>query len=257
MVAPSILFVFDVSALIPGKTRDWQELAQLGQVYLPQAVVEEMQFLCDRATEPEIETVAREFARFFPNSGWQVTEASASHPSLQPDSGQTLSKKARRSLAVAQATYGLYQEQPQALVVLIANDQPLLKKVQSLGAPTLGGLTTAVLRQWCRTVQSPASIAPQFRAAAQAAGTGGMAAARPRPTPRPPTSAGPGSATSARSSKTKSHQRRSGHPKFLSQLISGLIALIFFVGGGLLLWRFIHAPSFNQVWQQLGLSEKK
>ena len=258
----SILLVFDVSALIPGKTREWQEFAQVGQCVLPQAVSEEMQFLCDRATEPDIETTAREFSRFYPNSGWQVTTANASHPKLQPASGQTLSKKARRALAVAQTAYGLTQEQPNALVVLVANNQPLLKSMQGLGVETLGGLTTALLRQWSRSGQPPAAIAKQLQVAKSRPATSSVAS--PNSSVRPnsamhPTMGGNGKvppALSRASVKTKT-KPRSGHPGAFSQMISGLLALVFFLGGSLLLWRFIQPASFNQVWQQLGLPGAK
>lgn len=194
------VLLIDISAIMAGRTLEWQEYWRVGQCYLPQVVYEEIQFFCNRAPDPNQEQTAREFMRFFPSSGWTLATAHATHPNLTPPSGQAISKRARLALATAQCVYGLSQEQPDKLVVFVANNQPLLQKIPALGASNLCGITTTALLQWSRTGQRPPAVSQQMQAAIKAnessgrtqqprAGTGvppASASSRPTSTGSPP-----------------------------------------------------------------------
>lgn len=249
-----VLLIFDLSAVLAGKTRDWQELSQSGTCFLPQTVLEEIQFLCNRAPDPAIEPIAREFIRFYPTSGWQVTQTSAAHPALQPASANGLSKKARQSLAVAQCSYGVAQESPDSLVVLVANDQPLLQSIFAVNAPNLCGVTVAALRQWGRTQQAPPAIARQLQLMQSFSSNGNVTDGQSIATPRPsvtPTS--PRSTPGITGPASASLKPASTRPGALSQIIAGLLAIGGLVIAGLVAWWIIQPQSFNQFWRQTGL----
>ena len=199
---PPILVVVDLSAIMAGTTREWQEYSRVGKCFLSQVVYEEIEFLCNRAPEPNLEKTSREFIRFYPNSGWQVSTANETHPSLTPADSQALSKQARLALATVQCAYGLSQEQTTQLVVLVSNSQPLLQRLQALEAPNLSGITATAILQWARTGQRPVAVTQQLQSMIKAGNSpgnsllsGGSAVTRgasPAATPRPMT--GPASA---------------------------------------------------------------
>lgn len=255
---PSLIFVFDVSAITAGKTREWQWFSGLGECWLPQTVLDEMEFLCNRAAEPSIESTAREFARFLPGSDWQVTEISDSHPALKPASGQNVSKRARIALSVAQTAYGLSRSFPGTLIVLIANEQSLLRRLQNLGVPTLTGLPVSALLQWHRTGQPPAAFATQLKAMELGTPlpTAASPAAHPASSAASKTTKSPPRKTTSRAqsgARPQSSASRSARSSLLSQLISGLMALIFLTVGVGLLWKLGQPESFDRTWQKLGL----
>jgi hypothetical protein len=180
-LSPPIILL-DSSALLAGRSQEWQTFSRLGDCAIPAIVWEELQVLCDRAPEPHLERAAREFVRFYPTSGWQIVpsvlESAASqpaiaqptinqpaiaqtvaeHPLLQPAAGATLSQTARRSLAVAQTTYGIALQVPTRLVVLVMNNPGLLKQIAALRQPNLCGLPLAAWMQWVRTQRKPDAI---------------------------------------------------------------------------------------------------
>lgn len=252
---PSVLLIFDLSAVLAaGKTRDWQELSQSGTCFLPQTVLEEIQFLCNRAPDPAIEPIAREFIRFYPTSGWQVTQASAAHPALQPATANGLSKKARQSLAVAQCSYGVAQESPDSLVVLVANDQPLLQSIFAVNAPNLCGVTVAALRQWGRTQQAPPAIARQLHLMQSLSSNGKTAGGNVMGTPCPTvTTTSPRSAPVMTGPASANLKPASTRPSALSQIIAGLLAIGGLAIAGLVAWWIVQPQSFNQFWRQTGL----
>lgn len=241
---PSILLIFDTSALLASNTREWQEFSQVGECQVPESVWEEIRFLCNRAPEPELEQLSREFVRFYPRSGWNLTKVSASHPSLQTAPGEELSKQARLTLSVAECVYGMGRENPQKLVVLITNSQPLTQKVQSLTLPNICGITVANLKQWSRSKHQPMSVSQQIkdmRVMARGQGMSGLARST-TPTPTNKT-ASSGAAKSVRRStpttpaKSKSSVRISRSnplPKLLTSLSGFLVLAIV----GFVIWRF-------------------
>lgn len=252
-VQPSVLLLIDLSAVMAGSIREWQEYWRVGQCYLPQVVYEEIQFLCTRAPEPTQEQTAREFVRFFFNGGWHLTTTHATHPTLTPASGQAISKRARLSLATAECAYGLSQEHQDKLVVFVANNQTLLHKIKALGVSNLCSITATMLLQWSRTGQSPPSVIQQMETMSKAVGSllttpkQRVTSTSSRPAFSPPPMTRPASASRM---QVSSRQRATaGSP---SQLIRQLLALVGIAIASLIMWRIIQPASFNQVWQHFG-----
>lgn len=253
---PPVLIVLDLSTLMGSTTREWQDYSRVGSCYLPQVVYEEIEFLSGRAPEPDLEKTAREFLRFFPNSGWQLTNAIASHPALTPPAGQALSKQARLSLAVAQCAYGLSGEHPGELVVLVSTVQQLLQRLGALQSPNLCGIVPAALLQWARTGQKPPAVTQQMAATLKAGGTPVSAATASKPTsplPKAATSAPMTGPASAARTLASSSRRNSGGMRALSGVIGSVLALIGLAIAGGFAWRAIQPASFNKFWHQLGL----
>lgn len=278
-ILPPFLIIFDTSALLAGETRQWQEVTRLGDCFVPEPVLEAMQTLCDRATEPDIESKAREFIRFFAISGWQTNGAIAEHPALQPAPGHTLSQRARLALEVLQNSYGLAHHRSESLVILVANDQPMLQRALGLNRPNLCGIPLAALVQWSRTQRRPATVnhhlqlmrsttpatseapqpttipAPRPLPAKQS--TNRQTAARqisaqqrsasPPPVSAPARSPAPRSKSSATSPSRRPSRRSFRLSSFLANLVA--LAVLAIVAGAL--WRFTYPVSFEQFWQQL------
>lgn len=253
---PSVLLLLDLSAIMASTTREWQEYSRVGKCHLPQTIYEEIEFLCNRAPEPDLEKTAREFMRFYPESGWQLTSADATHPSITPPSGQALSKNARLALLTAQCGYGLSRQHSDKLVVFVANSQPLLQKIQALGAHNLCGITSTALLQWSRTRQRPPAVTQQMQVMTQTVGAlasgpkQGMSDTKPQRASSPPPMTGPASAARTRFSP----QRRGFNVVgFFRKLIGNLLTLVILATLGLTAWRFAQPASFNKFWYQLNL----
>jgi hypothetical protein len=159
---PPVLVTFDADVLMAGRTQVWQEYAKVGSCYLPEVVYDEIDYLTGKAVERSQEQVAREFMRFFADSGWIVTDSQETHRALEP-SIKNQSKQAMLVVATAQCVYGLAQEHPDALVVFVSNSQPLLKRLASVGAANLCGITGAMLLNWARKAERPASATQQLQ----------------------------------------------------------------------------------------------
>ncbi|NJK53573.1 MAG: hypothetical protein HC936_13560 [Leptolyngbyaceae cyanobacterium SU_3_3] len=117
---PPIFLLFDLTALLTSRTRDWQEFSRVGRCFVPQGVYEEIQALGRVGADRQQEQSAREFMRFFGDSDWQLTGVGATHSSLQPVAGQVYSRRARLSLTIAECAYGLARNSPGRLIVLIS-----------------------------------------------------------------------------------------------------------------------------------------
>lgn len=241
MATPSnTLILLDLSAVMAGTTREWQEYSRVGECYLPQVVYEEIQFLCDRAPEPTQETTAREFMRFYPASGWKLTTANGTHPSLTPSNGHSLSKQARLSLATAQCAYGLSLNQPEHLIVFVANSKPLIAQIQALETNNLACITATALLQWCRTGHRPPAVAQMAISTPQTNGQVSRSATnRSQPTPM----TGPASAARPLPSKPKGN--------LLSSLVAGVLALAGLAIAGSIIWAVVQPASFNKFIRQL------
>jgi hypothetical protein len=159
---PPILVTFDADVLMAGRTQVWQEYAKVGACYIPEVVYDEIDYLTGRAVEPAQEQIAREFMRFFAQSGWIVTDAQETHRALEP-SIKNQSKPAMLTVATAQCVYGLTKEHPDALVVFVSNSQPLLKRMASVGAANLCGITGAMLLNWARKTERPPQVTQQLQ----------------------------------------------------------------------------------------------
>ncbi|MEG4804956.1 PIN domain-containing protein [Microcoleus sp. ARI1-B5] len=159
---PPVLVTFDADVLMAGRTQVWQEYAKVGSCYLPEVVYDEIDYLTGKAVEKAQEQVAREFMRFFAESGWIVTDAQETHRALEP-SIKNQSAQAMLVVATAQCVYGLAQEHPDSLVVFVSNSQPLLKRIGSVGAANLCGITAAMLLNWARKGERPPAATQQLQ----------------------------------------------------------------------------------------------
>ena len=159
---PPLLVTFDTDVLMAGRTQVWQEYAKVGTCYIPEVVYDEIDRLTDQAVEPAMEQVAREFMRFFADSGWIATDAQQTHRALEP-SIKNQGKQAMLVVATAQCVYGLAQEHPEALVIFVSNSQPLLKRLASVGATNLCGITGAMLLNWARKGERPPAATQQLQ----------------------------------------------------------------------------------------------
>ncbi len=265
---PSFVIVFDTTALLAGKTREWQQFSQLGECLVTEGVLEVMNALCDRAPEPAIEATAREFARFYPTSGWNVSLAIAEHPSLKPADGHSLSQRARLSLEVLKCAYGVARRRRDSLVIVVANDQPMLQKIQGLNTKNLCGIPLAALLQWTRTQRRPAAVAHYLQLTRSPETAATIGTSRPsaspksaspkssiaKPTGRLVTAPTPVISRSARqTSARQTSARRSPH---WSRLLANIVNLIVIVTVGAVAWRFISPASFNQLWRQIPMVGK-
>ena len=239
---PPFLIVLDLSAVMASGLRHWQEFSRLGECFLPKAVLEEIQMLCSHAIEPGQERTAKEFARFFPESGWKATTSIAQHAALKPIEGHTLSKKTRLSLATAQAAYGLARNRPEGLVVVAANDQGLIQRLRMLNTPNLCGMPLTVLVQWSRTARKPPVVASQLHAMRLMVGAVTPAASKPTPAP----------VRSRPSQPTQSKEYRSARRAFRpAQIFYNLLTLAIVAIAVLAVWRVLAPTSFHKLWQQI------
>lgn len=253
MVAtPPVVLVFDVSALSAASPTEWREFSRVGSCYIPQVVYEEMKMLFDRSPDPDLEYLAKSFNRFYASSGWKVSDATAAHPALKIASGQALTRRARVSLAVGKCAFGLAQEFPNSLVVLVSKDRTLLQRLYDIPAPNLCGITGDALLQWSRSGQRPIAVSQkfqQFRAAygiqpnkqannKQANKAAKPANIAPEKLPVPPSTPPSRPTSPARPAKTK--PIRIHNPVFLSDWLpearSLLLALAGFALAGYLIW---------------------
>jgi len=247
---PSVLILFDTTALLAGKTLQWQEFTRLGECYVPEAVLEQMYYCCDRASEPDVESTAREFKRFYEGDTWKRTSIQAEHPTLKPAPGHTVSKRARLALTVASCAYGMALRYPDRLVALVTNDQALLQKVMGLKLSNLCAMPYMPLVQWAVTQRRPPVVhhhlqlmrassngtaKPQNRAAkAQAASA--SRSAMPAVTP------------GAYTAKRQRSQSRSRYFMGVLSSIGSLVVLLVVIAIG---WNLVSPTSFAQFWNSL------
>jgi hypothetical protein len=269
MVAvPSMMLVFDISALSAATPSEWREFSRAGSCYVPQVVYEEMKLKFDRSPDPDLERIAKAFNRFYATSGWRITEVSGHHPALKVGSGQALTQRSRVSLAVGRCAYGLAEATPNSLVVLVTKDRNLLQRLYEIPAVNLCGITVENLLQWSRTGQRPIPVSQklqQFRAASgiSLAGTTGTSQTYQRTT----STRSPDPIQSAKPQSTKSESRRSAvsTPDWLPDLVSLLLAAVGMAVAGYLIWlvlngniqKFFQSPAPTPQSVQPGLTVDK
>ncbi len=244
---PPILLLIDLSALLVGKPREWQEFTRLGRCYMPQAVYEEVQALSKVGIERSHEQTAKEFCRFFAESDWQLTGAGAMHPSLQPSDGQNISRRARLMQAVAECAYGFARTSPGRLVVLISNDQSLLKRIQGLGVANLSGVPVSAMLIWSRSGRRPPIVAQHLQAMRATTVTANSATVPRRVKPVAPVP----TRTPPRSIKQPQPRLRRveplyDRPSLLHQALSGASALLAVMIALSIAWYILQPKSFNQ-----------
>jgi len=257
---PPFSLVFDTTALIVGKTIDWQEFSRLGDCYVPEVVFAQIEFMCDRASESETERVAREFMRFFPISGWKKTGTKAEHPLLKPTPGHTLSKRARLALEVVEVAYGMALRYPDRLIVLVANDQPMLQQVLNLQTQNLCGMPVPALLQWVRSQRRPPVVNHHLQLMRTTVNQMSVASTSlPAKRTAQPTSATRRSATTTRGATpsvrpgqyTAKRQRAEVLSRRIFGLLFNLVALVFLLVIVAATWRFFSPTSFDQFWRTL------
>ncbi|MEL6221433.1 MAG: PIN domain-containing protein [Cyanobacteria bacterium J06627_8] len=160
---PPIILVLDISTLSSTSTREWLGFSRAGACYIPQVVYEEMRFLYERSPDPDLERVARDFNRFYATSGWHITEVVGHHTILKSATGYALTKRMRVALAVARCSYGLAEQHPKSLVVLVASDRAILQRLYDIQAPNLAGIPGSALLQWTKTGQRPVAVSQKLQ----------------------------------------------------------------------------------------------
>jgi len=253
LLAP-ILILLDTTALLSGTTRDWRGFSRLGECYVPEVVLEQLEFMSDHAAEPETEAVAREFNQFYPKSGWKKTNTIVEHPTLKPAPGHTLSKRARLTLEVLGCAYGLALRYPTSLVVLVANDQSMLQKVLALHVTNLCGLPVTALQQWHRTQRRPQVVNHHLQLMRSLPGTPSTPV-NTRSLSAAKRTASPAATVSRPVAYPAQRRRRSGR-SLLIGLVSNLISLIVLAITVSAVWSVVSPASFKQFWQQLPIVGK-
>ncbi|MBF2090760.1 MAG: hypothetical protein IGR80_09675 [Synechococcales cyanobacterium K44_A2020_017] len=168
---PPVEVVLDLSTLSATNTREWMGFARVGTCYVPKIIHEEMRFLHERAPDPDLERVAREFNRFYRDCQWHISDAIAHHPALRSSSGEALTKRNRIGLAVARCAYGLAEDNPTHLVVLVVSDRAMMQRIYSMKVPNLCAINGAMLLQWSQTGQRPIPIIQKIQEMRISSGT--------------------------------------------------------------------------------------
>ncbi|WP_330205360.1 PIN domain-containing protein [Cyanobacterium sp. Dongsha4] len=153
-----MILVFELTTILSGCTRDWTEFSDKGECYLPEVVLQELNFLTQRAITPKDEKIAREFSRFFPDSGWQITSTMSSHPALSAKDGESISKKARLSIAIAESVYDLALRHSGQIIIFVSNDGNLKRELNQIGQTNLAIISSAQLKQWIRADETPQAV---------------------------------------------------------------------------------------------------
>jgi hypothetical protein len=174
---PPVDIVLDLSTLSATSTRDWMGFVRVGNCHVPKIIYEEMRFLHERAPDPDIERVAREFNRFYRESKWTISDALAHHPALRSSTGEAMTKRNRIGLAVARCAYGIAEDNPTHLVVLAVSDRAMLQRVYSMKVPNLCAINSAMLLQWSQTGQRPIPIIQKIQEMRVASGARARVAA--------------------------------------------------------------------------------
>ncbi len=243
---PNILFLLDLTALLVGKPREWQEFSRLGKCYVPQVVYEEIQALSKVSVERNHEQTAREFYRFFADSNWQLTGAGAVHPSLQPSDGQNLSKRARLTQTVAECAYGFARTSPRRLVVLVSNDQSLLKRIQDLGVANLSGVPVSAMLIWSRSGRRPPIVAQHLQAMRSTTVTANSMTVPRRVAVAPAPTRTPSRPVRQPQQRLRRVQPLYDRPNLLQQLTTGVSSLVALTIALSIAWYAIQPRSFNQ-----------
>ncbi|MFN3362080.1 MAG: PIN domain-containing protein [Pseudanabaenaceae cyanobacterium] len=216
-MAPHIL-IFDQGPITSGNIHYWQAVTKLGTCYVPQVVLDELKRMAEEAPlgrETSAEAAAKEFLRYWEGGGWQVTRVTKSHSDLTPTPGHNLSRKARLSYTVAQCAYAMADQNPDAVVILVTEDQALIRRIAAIGLPKLGGTTGIAVREWTKSNHIPASLEKIFA---------GL--------------------------EVKTKLRRT---PWWAKLVSGAIGAVFFFALFSYSWYLVNPRQFEQWRQKLGL----
>lgn len=251
-----ILIIFDLSAILASHTRDWTIFDQIGTCIIPQIVMDEIDFLCKRASNPDEEKTSREFTRFIVDSTWDITEILADHPSLNSSHNEDLSKNSHLQESIAKSIYGLALEKEKKLIVSVSNKQTLRNNLDSLKQKNLCTLPLSQFIQWIRTKQIPVNVNQQIQimTGKQVSQTQSNSSS----TSNSQSFQNNNRQSSVSASNNNQYQSRNKFKtakksNFIGNLISYLFALIGFSLVGLLIWNIAQPESFNKFWEKTGL----
>jgi hypothetical protein len=257
---PSCFLVFDTTALLTSQSRSWQEFNRVGSCYVPSGVTEAMKQLSEQAADSTTRETAREFGRFFPTSGWRSTQSYATHPSLKPAEGHEISSRARLSLAIAQAAYGLARSHPEALIVLVSNDKGLLQRLEPLDVKNVCGISLDALVLWSRSQRRPSAISHQLQVmrVAQASSTSQWPSTSVSKTTANQSTQITTPVVTATPARTQTFTAVRRPPvrnsRWRSRLSNTFYNLLILAGLGIataMLWQTLAPASFNRLWQEL------
>ncbi len=247
----SIILVFEPRAILAGRTRDWSQFHKLGTCLIPQVVLEELEFLTNRAVEPEEEKIAREFCRFFPESGWQVSNYQNTHPSFQHKQGENMSKSAGLQMAISESVYGIATDNLDQLVVLVANQSNLRNDIDNIGQDNLTTLPLTRFIQWLRTQQKPVNVSQKLQNFNCSGNNSTPVTGITNSPKKKYTSSTNKSSSQSSSGASAKVKKKKSNP--LTPIISTILALGGFVVVGSLVWYMVQPNSFQQFWQKTGL----
>lgn len=248
---PSVWLLFDTSALLAGRPREWNEYGRVGICCVPQVVLDELESLSQNAPEPAQEHTAKDFHRFVKTRTWQIVTARATHPKIALPPGRATSKAARLHLAVAECVYGFSVQHDRHLTVFIANYAPLREQIEQLGLRNLCALSENQLRQWARSRKPPLNVTLRWERMERSGTAGGEIPAEAL-AQKPPSA----------SDTANSPQRRPRYPRvqqkpWFVQLTSGIVnsvvAIVALTFAGLLMWFLFEPESFRARWERWGL----
>ncbi len=247
---PPVHLLFDLGALLVGKTREWQEFSRIGQCFLPQVVYDEIHALANTEADHPQKKTAKEFLKFLSGSNWQLSRATATHPQLQPVPDQHLGKRSRLALLVSEAAYGTARGSVGRMVVLISNDQASLRRIQELKIPNLSGLPVSAGLIWSRTGRRPAVVIQHMQEMMERSRAFATASAPQRfataVASRPTVAIAP--------TRTEPKLRHAptplARPNVLSQLMSSASSILALAIAVSLVWYLVQPRSFNQFLRQ-------
>lgn len=282
---PPLLIVVDLSAIINCAVNEWKMFSRLGRCCVPQVLYEEIDSLTQNSSNPNIAKAAKEFLRFWKDSGWLIISTKSSHPLLEAAAEAVSNKQAQLMLEIAKCTYGLALEHNDKLIVFTSHRQPLLNWIKSIGAANICVLSEKVLLKWAKTGKPPVealkqsevmngivdmpekSYSPPIQPMSERPISKFPQTGKPLSSTPSPTSGNLGSrvgkvVSAVREGKDKSEESvyihkmaptlitvKSSKPGFFASLFYFLVTLIALTIATAIMWRAINPKSFNHFWQ--------
>lgn len=244
-----MILVFELTTILSGSTRDWVDFGSHAQCYLPEVVLQELNFLTQRAVTPKEEKIAREFNRFFPDSGWEITSTMSAHPAISPKETESISKQARLIVAIAESVYDLALRNSEEIVVLVSSNGNLKRDLLETGIKNLAVISSAQLKQWIRYNEIPMAVTDIIE---QSSVEGNNSASPPKIKKDSPSRQINPSSRRNNNIRNSSNTKVKSKESFLQIIKSGFLAigsLIITVG---VAWYFIAPESFSQMWERMG-----
>ncbi|MEB3211135.1 MAG: hypothetical protein VKL39_07255, partial [Leptolyngbyaceae bacterium] len=196
-------------------------------------------------------------------SGWHITEVVGHHTILKSATGYALTKRMRVALAVARCAYGLAEQNPKSLVVLVASDRAILQRIYDIQAPNLAGIPGSALLQWTKTGQRPVAVSQKLQQLKTAGSLEPISSTisythfptstpRSSPTTSTATNSGitrPKPPSTSRTPAKKPRGRKSKAivlPSWFPQLLSMTSALVAFGLAGYVIWALFFTDIFDR-----------